>query len=271
MTFDEDEETQIIEEVEYIGKSIDPREDKVITKEDKEVEGDYERLFREIDSIKEKRNKIITLHLYIEKAIDRIISLVLNKEISSFYGKIEFLKAKKLINDDQFHNLKIINNLRNDYAHILETELIESKYFQLVDDLKLSGYISANPHHDKFQLIIHQILFELNDIYDKGRVKRGEGKIELGLTDAEIKAKLEGEGKLSWQFCKILKYEKEVYDERYTLQCPYCNTGEIIRMKEGTPGFKDSFFIGCTNCGLDGDGSELKMETIKRGSSAPVK
>jgi len=75
---------------------------------------------------------------------------------------------------------------------------------------------------------------------------------------------LEKDGKLSWQFCKIIKYEKEEYDEKYILQCPYCNKGEIIRIIDRTPGFKESYFVKCSNCGLDGDGSNLNMETIKK-------
>ena len=264
MIFDEFEDEEIVEEVEYIGKSADPRKGKIIINEDKEVREDYKRLFKEIDSIKEKRNKIITLHLYIEKAMDRIVSLILGKhEKMKFYKKIEFLEKRGFIDNNQSYNLKAINKLRNDYAHILEIELIESKYLQLVKDLKLSGHVFANPHHDKFQLIVHQILFELNDIYNRERVKKGEGTIEKSLTNTDVKRKLEKEGKLFWQLCKILKYKKEGYDEIYHLQCPYCNKGEIIRERDGTPGFKESFFIGCTNCGLSGDGSTLKIETIK--------
>ncbi len=60
---EEDEDIEIVEEVEFIGMSTDPRAEKI------DIEEDPERLFYEVDSIKEKRNKIITLHLYIEKAI----------------------------------------------------------------------------------------------------------------------------------------------------------------------------------------------------------
>lgn len=260
---DKSQSYEIIEEIEYIGRHSDLRKEKIIIKDDERVEKDHKRLIEEIDSIEEKRNKIITLHLYIEKAMDRIIDLLLGKKIG-FYKKIEFLETKGIIDSNQSYNLKIINNLRNDYAHILEIELIESKYFQMVEKLKLSGYVSANPHHDRFQLIVHQVLFELEYIYNKERAKKGAGKIESGLTDAEIKAKLEKEGRLFWQLCKVLDYEKEGYDERYTLQCPYCNKGELIRMIDATPGFKESFFIGCTNCGLEGDGSTLKIETIQK-------
>ncbi len=55
MIFNENEDGGIIEEVEYIGKSVDPRKEKVTIKKDKEVEEDYKRFFKEIDSIKEKR------------------------------------------------------------------------------------------------------------------------------------------------------------------------------------------------------------------------
>lgn len=259
----EDDE-EIIEEVEYIGKIIDPRKGEVIINEDKEIEEDSNRLFEEVDSIREIRNKIITLHLYIEKAMDRILNLVFGKRKQMrFYKKIEFLKKGAFIDNNQEYNLKAINELRNDYAHTLEIELIESKYFQLVEDLKLSGYISGNSHHDKFQLVTHQILFELNDVYNRERVKRGEGKIEKGLTDEDVKRKLEEEGQLFWQFCKILKHKKEGYDETYWLQCPYCNKGEIVKEDDRTPGFKESRFIECNRCGLGGDGTTLKIETIK--------
>lgn len=253
-----------IEEVEYLGISPDLRKERVIIEDDEEPYEDHEEFEEEINSIRDKRNKIITFHLYIERAIDRIIDLVLGKEIGSFYGKIEFLKARKLIDDDQFYNLEIINDLRRDYAHILKIEEIEPKYLRLLESLKLSGYVSANPHYDKFQLIVHQILSELKYIHHRERAKKGDGKIENGLTDNDVRRKLEKDKELFWQFCKILKYEKEGYDERYVLQCPYCNQGEIVRIRDGTPGFKESYFVECTNCGLDGDGSNLKIETIKK-------
>ena len=255
------EDDNIIEEVEYLSKITDPREE-TVSNNKQEIIRDHEELEGEIEKIKEKRNKIITLHLYIERAIDRIINLVLGKKISSFYGKIEFLKSQKIINGDQFYNLDIINDLRRDYAHILKIEEIEPKYFQLVENLRLSGYIYANPHYDKFQLIVHQILFELKDIYDKENAKKGHGEIKKGLTDKEIKEGLEKDGKLFWQYCKILKYNKEGYEETYVLQCPYCNKGEIVRIRDGTPGFKESFFVKCSNCGLDGDGSYLNIKSI---------
>jgi ssDNA-binding Zn-finger/Zn-ribbon topoisomerase 1 len=178
--------------------------------------------------------------------------------------KIEFLENRGLIDIDQSHNLKLINRLRNDYTHTLKVEAIESKYFQLVENLKLSGYVSANSHYDKFQLVIHQILFELKDIYYKEMAKNGTGKIEKGLTDSDIKLELEKQGKLFWQLCKILKHEKKEYLETYILQCPYCNKGQIVREGDRTPGFKESFFVACNNCGLNGDGSYLDIKTIKK-------
>lgn len=63
------------EEVEYVGRLVNPRREEVEIKEDEEVKETYNRLFNDINTIKERRNKIITLHLHIEKAMDRIIKV----------------------------------------------------------------------------------------------------------------------------------------------------------------------------------------------------
>jgi predicted RNA-binding Zn-ribbon protein involved in translation (DUF1610 family) len=259
MDFDDD--TEFIEEVEFIGKTEDPRKDKIVISPDKEVEKDFNRLFYEMDNLSGRRDKIITLHLYLDKSMSRIISL-LNPSFKKwkFFKKVEYLENNGLIELDQIYNLKEINKLRNKYAHLLEIEKIEFEYQLMVEKLKLSGKVFANPHHDKFQLVIYQLLFELNSIYDNERVKRGEGTIQKGMNDEEIKNKLVQEGTLFWQFCKIINYEKEGYTERYELLCPFCGKGKIIRERDGTPGFKDSFFVKCDNCGLDGDGSTLELK-----------
>lgn len=72
--------------------------------------------------------------------------------------------------------------------------------------------------------------------------------------------RLRVEGKLHWQECEVLSTREEGDYEYYDLRCPSCGKGTIKRTRDGTPGFKDASMTACDNCGLTGDGYELRLD-----------
>jgi hypothetical protein len=85
------------------------------------------------------------------------------------------------------------------------------------------------------------------------------------MKEEEIKQKLLKNKQLNWGECNILEEKnKPHYVKEYRLQCPYCSIGEITFIDDSTPGFREHDFIPCKNCGLDGRGYTLYLDTVKK-------
>jgi hypothetical protein len=105
-----------------------------------------EELYREtiifLNEIKDIRLKCLYLHLIVEGYINQIVKKVfkhpnkiLDSRFYSFHKKIEILKEMGAIGGTTFHNLKTINNIRNDMAHnlyfahsVIEKEFLKIKF-----------------------------------------------------------------------------------------------------------------------------------------------
>jgi hypothetical protein len=105
-----------------------------------------ELLFKEtikfLNNIEDIRLKGLYLHLIVEGYVNQIITKnfkhpkkILDSRYYSFYKKIEILKEIGIINDVTFHNMKIVNNIRNHLAHnlyiaysVIENELLKIRF-----------------------------------------------------------------------------------------------------------------------------------------------
>lgn len=236
-------------------------------KQSREMSPEGDRLFRrlanEINNPDPLRSKILTLHLYIEHWLDRIIEKEKNKgknfgNVSKFWLKNKVLHDSKIIGGRLYSNINIINEIRNIYAHTLELEKVQDRIHERLSQLKFSPDFDTSSK-DILESITIQSMFELEETY-----LRSFGEVDE-YNDEEIKNKLVKEGKLFWQYCDIVsKHFEPGNEEVYELRCPYCLEGKIVRISDRTPGFKSSFFIPCNKCGLTGEGSTLILETIKK-------
>lgn len=230
-----------------------------------------DRLFSEIGDIKEQRNKIITLHLFIEYWLNKILEKIfdnenITKNYNNFYGKLNELNNLGVLDKTLFFNINSINKIRNKYAHELEIEKIQTQINELINSLIIRPDYETNDA-DKFRYIVVQTMMDLEEIYHRAEKIKLPILFELesdNLTDEKFRKQLIDEGSLYWQYCKILDTEKIGYITRYVLKCPYCLVGKIIRERDDTPGFKESEICPCDNCGLHGESTELKYETIKK-------
>lgn len=210
----------------------------------------YEKLMDEIYDPNILRSHVITLHLYTEYWIDKMIQyLSLPNEM--YWRKINALSGAGVFEKHLFENLKIINQLRNIYAHELDLETVTEKVNTLISQLQRDPYFLTT-EDEPFTSICVQTMFMLEATYNNGC----KPPTLPEFPHKENKEKLLHEGKIFWQDCQILKQEKlGEYETNWHLKCPSCESGTIIRYKDNTPGFKEADFTACNNCGLSGDGS----------------
>jgi UDP-3-O-acyl-N-acetylglucosamine deacetylase len=92
-----------------------------------------------LNGIKDIRLKGLYLHLIVENYINQIITKsfkhpnkILDSRYYSFHKKIEILKEIGIIDGTTFHNLKIVNNIRNYLTHnlhiphsVIENEILK--------------------------------------------------------------------------------------------------------------------------------------------------
>lgn len=223
----------------------------------------YQRLINDSSIFRDERSKIITLHLYVEYWLNKLIKKKVSLEQKnidkySFYEKTDKLWRLGVLDQPTYENLLKINELRNIYAHELELEKVEVKIQTKLNEVKIDPcFITSDG--DCFRSICVQTMFLLDATYNNNC-----SPIKIGYPTEEIKQRLLKDGKVHWQKCEILSREEiRSYEEKYKLICPLCRTGTITRWKDNTPGFKDSLFDSCTVCGLTGDGSYLFLETAK--------
>ena len=209
----------------------------------------------------DERSKIITLHLYIEYWLNKLIlkkENIKNEKIDrdSFHRKTTILWSLGVLDQLTYENIIKINELRNIYAHHLELEKVEDKIQTELSELKIDP-IFITSDGDRFRSICIQTMIFLEGIFNNNC-----SPITIVYPAEAIKQQLLKDGKVFWQECEILAREDiRKYEEKYELRCPLCGSGIIIRWKDNTPGFKDSLFTSCTVCGLTGDGFNLFLKT----------
>jgi len=211
------------------------------------------------------RSQVLTLHLLIEYWLDKILesSGYSPSQINhlSFFEKNNELHDNRIIDDVIHGNIDIINRVRNIYGHELDLKVVEPKINHFLDRVNFSLYFHATDQTEKMLAISLQTMFQLEEKYIEIKYP---GSIKI-LTDDDVKDKLIKEGRLNWQYCELLdKKNRPFYVTEFILKCPYCLTGKIIRYKDDTPGDKESYFDPCDNCGLDGEGSDLNLTTVKK-------
>lgn len=235
----------------------DPRQSKFALPKD----GIHERLIDEIFDPNPLRSHVITLHLYVEYWLDRILTTLKNPDVNqmTFHKKASYLKDKGVLDADLFANILAINRLRNVYAHELDLEKANKKVADILLGLKIDPYFISTDS-DRFRSVCVQTMMLLESTLANGcKPPRLQA-----FPHEEARNKLLGTGQLFWQECEIIGKEERGYITTYQLLCPLCLEGSIEREKDNTPGFKESTMWLCKVCGLSGDGSTLKLETANQ-------
>ena len=223
----------------------------------------FKKLADQINDPNPLRSKVLTLHLLIEYWLDKILEElgISNLDRLTFYNKNEEIHNRHITEDLIYNNIKIINKIRNIYAHEIDIAKLEPEIDKLLQEINFSKNFEATSKIDRFLAISIQTMFQVEEKYYEVKFPEETGE----LSDEEIRQKLIKEGKLFWQYCTLIDVRKRPhYVTEYILKCPYCLKGEIIRSKDNTPGFKESDIYPCQNCGLGGDGSTLDIKTVKK-------
>jgi uncharacterized protein YutE (UPF0331/DUF86 family) len=240
----------------FFGMLADPRKSKYVIPEERIAE----ELLDEIFDPNPLRSHVITLHLYVEYWLDKLLEAVSEEKIHklSFSRKLEILKNKNIIEGDLYDNIQSINKLRNIYAHELDLQAANRKVQALLNEMKVDPYFVTSDK-DHFRSICLQSIMLLEATFANGckSPRLNEFPYE------EIRQKLLTEGKIHWQECDMLSKTVDGYISTYKLKCPICQDGVITREKDDTPGFRDSFITACTKCGLTGDGMYLEIRIPK--------
>jgi hypothetical protein len=217
----------------------------------------YQRLFDEVfDNPDATRSHVITLHLYVEYWLNRILEKLGLSTNKTFHKKLEILNQHQVLEPPLAKNLTSINRLRNIYAHELDLSAATTRVITLIDELELDPYFrSTDP--DPLRTVCIQVMFLLEATFHNDCKPPKLPQFPA----AEARDALIKTGKLHWQKCEILSFRQAGYVEYYELRCPHCQKGTIDRERDGTPGFKDSFMSACQECGLTGDGYVLDYST----------
>lgn len=218
----------------------------------------HDRLLDEIFDPDPLRSHVITLHLYIEYWLDKILNGlgITNIDRMNFNKKINCLNEKGAIENDLYQNIVAINRLRNIYAHELDLEKATKKVIGLLNDMKVDPYF-VSTDADHFRSICLQSMMLLEAIFANGCKSPRLADFPC----EEVKNKLLASGQLHWQECEILEKKESGYIEKYKLRCPLCREGIIEREKDNTPGFKESDIWPCNVCGISGSGTTLDLRT----------
>ncbi len=218
----------------------------------------YDRLLDDIFEPNPLRSHVITLHLYVEYWLDKILNCIGISKIDkfTFNEKIDCLHKKDAIEEELFNNIVAINRIRNVYAHELDLGKANCKVLSLLKKMKVDPYfISTDDDH--FRSICLQSMMLLEATFANG----GKSPRLSDFPHDKVKGQLLKDGRLYWQECEILQKEERGYISKYKLRCPLCHDGIIEREKDSTPGFKESDIWPCSICGLSGSGTYLELET----------
>jgi predicted RNA-binding Zn-ribbon protein involved in translation (DUF1610 family) len=218
----------------------------------------FERLWAEIKEPDFLRSVVITLHLYVEYWLVKLLEChrIAERAVPTFHRKATRLRDLGALSPENFGNIDRINKIRNIYAHELDLERAEPRVRQLLEEMWLDPYFLSNDP-DGLRAISIQTMYLLEAAWNNG----GRPP-DIEYPASEMRAKLIREGLLHWGECLSLSVEElNQYERRWTLLCPLCGEGNIIRYKDDTPGFRESNMGRCTKCRLTGDGSNLQLET----------
>lgn len=251
-----EEETMLEEETKPVmfAMMADSRSSKFSIPKD----GIYDHLMEEIFDPNPLRNHVITLHLYVEYWLDKILNGidVANIDRLTFNKKVNCLNDKGIIEEDLYNNIVAINRLRNVYAHELNLEKANKKVMSLLQKMKTDPYF-VTTDDDHFRSVCLQSMMLLEATFANGC----KSPRLSDFPHKKVKEKLLKDGQLFWQECEIIDKKEYGYISKYQLRCPLCLKGVIEREKDNTPGFKESDMCSCNVCGLSGNGSMLKLET----------
>lgn len=221
-------------------------------------DGIYERLFDEVFGAPDvTRSHVITLHLYVEYWLDRILNKLGMSTQRTFRLKIDALEKQGVLEDGLAKNLNAINKLRNIYAHELDLASANVKVQDIISNFQPDPYFHSTDA-DPLRAICIQVMFLLEATFHNDCKPP---KLPI-FPHADLKARLQSNGKIHWQSCEILSRGEQGYIERYILRCPFCQNGTILLERDGTTGFKDAVMTACPNCGLTGNGYELELATV---------
>jgi hypothetical protein len=218
----------------------------------------YEKLLEEILNPDIMRSQVITLHLYIEYWLDKLLQKIhIDAEKFMLCKKVIKLNEAGAFEAPLYKNLLTVNKLRNIYAHELDLVRAATEVKRRIKDLTLDPYFITSDT-DQFRSVCVQTMFLLEATYNNGC----KPPKLLFPTDDTRKRLLET-GKLHWQECELLSKTGGGYIVDWMLRCPLCVQGSIKREKDSTPGLKDSSMWPCDVCGLSGDGVYVNLNTAK--------
>lgn len=124
-----------------------------------------ERLVHELNSIKEPRNLVITLHLFIEVSINMFLESYFKDPKGNlpryFKAKFNLIKAIGFLNDGVCKNIEAINKIRNRFAHDINAELEPSDF----SNIYLSS-IDSKKGFKKLGLVIKLQILSTDTILD---------------------------------------------------------------------------------------------------------
>ena len=210
----------------------------------------YERLFEEVfGEPNVVRSYVVTLHLYVEYWLDRLLTKLGQSTRTTFFKKIKKLEELQALEAELATNLFRVNSLRNIYAHQLDLGKASAAVTKLLEELKEDPYFSSNDP-DPLRAVCIQVMFLLEATFHNNckPPKLPE------FPHAALKRRLQRKGRVHWGECETLSKKINGYLEEYVLRCPRCNKGTILRERDATPGFKEAFMSACSHCHLSGDG-----------------
>ena len=204
------------------------------------------------------RSHVITLHLYVEYWLNKLLEVHGIDDDLTFAKKTQSLHEAGALEELTYGNIVTINRLRNLYAHELDLAKVKVKVQELLGQLKVDKNFDSTDK-DVFRTVCFQTMFTLDSTVSNAGQPPG---LEPYPHEA-VRQQLLQEGELFWQQCEVLEADKRGFVETFKLRCPLCGKGTIRRERDTTPGFRDSMMWPCETCGLDGDGSTLHLKTAR--------
>ncbi len=204
------------------------------------------------------RSHVITMHLYVEYWLDKLLNALQLEKHWRFSRKVKQLDQAGALDPVTHHNIVLLNDIRNCYAHTRDLKKAAAAVGPMLALLKRDPSFEATDR-DPLRVICFQTMFALDATLSSG----GKPPRLEPYPHEKVRAKLLEDGELHWQQCELLDARERGYIVDYTLRCPLCIEGKIEREKDNTPGFKESTIWGCKRCGLGGDSTTLLLKTAK--------
>ncbi len=137
----------------------------------------FKRLVYDLNNIAGIRELVLTLHLYIEFYLNWIMKesfddppAILN-ERTTFYSKMQSLKAIGTLKGELYDSIKSINSIRNNFAHKLFDDHIAFRE-NLVNKVRLilpkdSVHKQSPSLHNTIALLSVKLIIDLDEIYKR--------------------------------------------------------------------------------------------------------